>query len=144
MESAGKPVVARLAESEKILFGPDAHYHKLVGGGGMPIFTGIQTSQPGYATPVHSHPYVEMLFVIEGTAEAWLEGHEDEAVRLEAGDMCALPPNRPHGYRTVGDKPMRVLGIHCSPTREVSFADGSATGENGYQVLDERLQPVRR
>ena len=143
MEPKARPEVARLAESEKILFGPDAHYHRLIGGAGMPIFTGIQTSQPGYATPVHWHPYVEMLFVIEGTAEAWLDGHEDEAVRLEVGDMCALPPFKPHAYRTVGDKPMRVLGIHCAERRDVRFVDGSATGENGYQILDQRLQPVR-
>jgi mannose-6-phosphate isomerase-like protein (cupin superfamily) len=143
MEPNAKPTVARLSESEKIVFGPDAHYNKLIGEAGMPIFTGIQTSQPGYATPVHSHPYVEMLFIIEGTCEAWLDGHEDEAMRLEAGDMCALPARKPHAFRVVGDKPMRLLGIHCSPKREVHFADGSATGENGYQVLDEQLRPLK-
>ena len=36
--------------------------------------TGIQTSQPGYETRVHSHPYVEVLTVIEGRGEAWLDG----------------------------------------------------------------------
>jgi len=139
-----KPSIARLAESKKILFGPDAHYHKLIGEAGMPIYTGIQTSQPGYATPVHWHPYVEMLFVIEGACEAWLDGQKDEAVRLEAGDMCALPPLRPHAYGTVGDRPMRVLGIHCSPSRIVHFVDDLATDENGYQILDEKLQSIRK
>ena len=142
MVPKAEPTIARLSQSEKVPFGPLAHYHKLVGGEAMPVFTGIQTSEPGYSTPVHWHPYVEMLFVIEGVAEAWLEGQEDRPVRLEAGDMIALPPLAPHGYRTVGDRPMRVLGIHCSPGRIVHFVDGHATDKNGYQILDENLQPV--
>ena len=36
--------------------------------------TGIQVSQPGYVAPMHSHPYVELLFVVEGETEVWLQG----------------------------------------------------------------------
>ena len=59
--------IARLSESEAVSFGPLAHYNKLTGDDGLPIFTGVQTCKPGYQTPLHWHPYVECLFVIEGT-----------------------------------------------------------------------------
>ena len=64
-----RPKVARLGESEKVSFGPAAFYQALLGDGDTPIFLGIQTSEPGYETEVHAHPYVETLFVLDGEAE---------------------------------------------------------------------------
>ena len=111
--------IARLSESEPVSFGPLAYYNKLTGDDGLPIFTGIQTCKPGYQTALHWHPYVECLFVIEGVAEAWLEGQEASPVRLEAGDMIALPACTPHVFRNPGPGQLRLLGIHGSPTRIV-------------------------
>ena len=89
--------VIRLADREVVKFGPDATYQLILGDdeGTTPIRTGIQTSQPGYVAPVHSHPYLEVLYVLEGVAEAWIDGRENEKVRLEKGDTVALPPNVP-------------------------------------------------
>ena len=44
-------------------FGPDAYYQPILGdeAGSTPIRTGIQTSQPGYVAPMHSHPYLEVF-----------------------------------------------------------------------------------
>ena len=39
--------------------------------------TGIQVSEPGYAAPPHSHPYWELLLILEGEAEAWVSGAPD-------------------------------------------------------------------
>ena len=85
--------VIRLADTEVVKFGPDATYQLILGDdeGTTPIRTGIQTSQPGYVAPVHSHPYLEVLYVLEGVAEAWIDGRENEKVRLEKGDTVALP-----------------------------------------------------
>lgn len=135
--------IARLAESECVEFGPLAHYNPLIGDGETPVRTGIQTSQPGYVAPMHQHPYVELLFIIEGEAEAWLEGQEDAPTPLKAGDCIALPPNISHSFRVVGDRPMRLLGIHHSPERIVAYKDGTQTGDDGYAVLDKNLEPVR-
>lgn len=115
--------VARLAESKPISFGPLAEYRKLIGDDGLPVFTGVQTCLPGYQTPLHSHPYVECLFIIEGTAEAWLVGDEDRPARLEGGDMIALPTDVQHAFRNAGSSELRLLGIHCSPTRIVNRID---------------------
>lgn len=127
-----RPKVARLAESESVSFGPDAFYQALLGDGDTPIFLGIQTSEPGYQTEVHSHPYVETLFVLDGEAEVWLVGKEDEAARLGAGDCVAMPPDQAHGFRVVGDKTLRTLGIHASSERIADFVEGLETGEHGY------------
>ena len=75
-----------------------ATYRAIIGddtGEGLPIRTGIQTSQPGYQTRVHSHPYVETLTVISGRGEAWLDG-EAARIALEPGMTVVLPADRPH------------------------------------------------
>src|SRR6188508_3062437 len=53
-----------------------ATYQHVVGDrhGSTPFRIGIQTSPPGYRTPLHSHPYTEALTILEGEGEAWMEG----------------------------------------------------------------------
>src|SRR5712671_3835237 len=115
------PRVVRLDETERVSFGPLSHYQPIIGDdqGTTPVRTGIQTSQPGYVAPVHSHPYLEILHILDGAAEAWLEGKEDSKVLLRKGDTIALPPNAPHSFRVVGAEPLRLLGTHVSPQRIV-------------------------
>jgi mannose-6-phosphate isomerase-like protein (cupin superfamily) len=115
-----RPVVARLADSEAVSFGPLSFYNKLIGDGVLPMFTGVQTCAPGYQTALHWHPYAEYLFVIEGVMEAWVVNDEARPVRLEAGDMIALPADTPHVFRNPGPDKLRLLGIHHSPERIVN------------------------
>jgi mannose-6-phosphate isomerase-like protein (cupin superfamily) len=131
--------VIRLAETKTVPFGPDSFYQLLVGddAGNTPMRVGIQTAEPGYAAGMHSHPYLEVLHILEGTAEAWLEGQEDRPVRLEVGDTIALPPDTPHTFRAVGDRVLRLMGIHASPTRIVRYRDGRPASALGYPVVDE-------
>ena len=128
--------VVHLAHTDVVKFGPDATYQLILGDdeGTMPIRTGIQTSQPGYVAAPHSHPYIEVLHILDGTAEAWIDGEEDGKVRLEKGDTIALPPNVPHSFRVVGDQVLRTLGTHVSPKRIVNYKDGRTTDARGYQV----------
>jgi quercetin dioxygenase-like cupin family protein len=130
--------VVRLKDVEPVSFGPDAFYHLLVGdeAGSTPIRVGIQTSEPGYVTGLHAHPYVEVLHVLEGTAEAWLEGQEDRPLRLEVGDTITLPPDIPHAFRVVGDRVLRTLGVHASPKRISRYRDGQSTDARGYPARD--------
>jgi mannose-6-phosphate isomerase-like protein (cupin superfamily) len=131
MDPEGGPAeakVIRSADVEPINFGPLAEYRRLTGQDGLPVFTGVQTCAPGYATPLHWHPYVECLFVLEGEMEAFLKGQEDKPARLGPGDMIALPAGAPHIFRTLGDRTLRILGIHASPVRIVNVvSDQSAT-----------------
>jgi quercetin dioxygenase-like cupin family protein len=114
-----------------------ATYRAIIGddtGEGLPIRTGIQTSQPGYQTRVHSHPYVETLTVISGRGEAWLDGAPGDApggepgrIALEPGVTVVLPANRPHAFRVVGDAPLVTLGIHTFGKRIVNYKDAADT-----------------
>ena len=133
-----EPTVVRLDEIEKVPFGPNAYYQLILGDdeGSMPIRTGIQTSEPGYQAQMHSHPYIEILHVLEGTAEAWADGCEDRKVTLRKGDTIALPPNVAHTFRVVGNETLRTFGTHVSPKRIVQYKDGAKTDGQGYRVLD--------
>jgi quercetin dioxygenase-like cupin family protein len=121
-------ILIRHAERPSLTFPGGARYCPVIGddnGGGMPVRTGIQTSPPGYRTQPHSHPYVELLTVLEGEGEAWVEG-EDGVIKLEPGVTVALPANRVHGFRTLGDKPLVTFGIHTSEKRIVDYVDQPA------------------
>lgn len=61
--------VIRQAERPNVTLPGGALYKPIIGddtGDGLSVRTGIQNSPPGYATPPHSHPYVEVLTVLEG------------------------------------------------------------------------------
>ena len=118
----------RHAERPTVEFPGGATYQPIIGddtGAGMPIRTAIQTSQPGYQTRLHSHPYVEVLTVLEGRGEAWLDS-EDRVVALEPGMSIAFPANRVHGFRTVGHQPLVTYGVHASGKRIVNYVKTSA------------------
>ncbi len=125
--------IAKLAEAGRVEFGPLSFYHPLVADGDTPVRTGIQTAAPGYQATMHFHPYTELLFIIEGEAEVWLQGEEDKSQVLGAGDCVAIPPQTPHTFRVVGDKPMRLLGIHASAERKTTYI-GRETDAHGYPV----------
>ena len=132
------PQVVRLDGAQIVSFGPLSHYQPIIGdaAGTTPIRTGIQTAQPGYEAPVHSHPYLEVLHILDGVAEAWIDGQEDRKVVLRRGDTIALPPGVPHSFRVVGDETLRLLGTHASPTRIVDYKEGGRSDAQGYRVLD--------
>ena len=115
--------VVREAERPVVPFPGGATYRTLIGddnGAGLPLRTGIQTSEPGYATREHSHPYVEVLTVLSGRGEAWLYG-EEGTVAMEPGVTIAIPAGRVHGFRVLDDAPLVTLGIHASPKRIVDY-----------------------
>ena len=120
--------VIREEDRSVVDFPGGATYRTLIGddnGAGIPIRTGIQTSQPGYQTRVHSHPYVEVLTVIEGRGEAWLDG-EAGTIAMEPGVTISIPAGRAHGFRVVGDRRLVTYGIHTFPKRIVNYKDGPA------------------
>src|SRR5437762_13433520 len=116
--------VIRHAERPTVPFPGGATYRPIIGddtGAGLPIRTGIQTSPPGYQTRLHSHPYVEVLTVIEGRGEAWLADKEG-VVPLEPGVSIALPANRPHAFRAIRDEARVTFCTHVSHQRIVNYA----------------------
>ena len=97
-----------------------ATYQTIVGddAGSTPVRIGVQTSPPGYSTGTHSHPYLEVVSVIEGEGEAWIEGQEG-VVRIGPGSTLVLPAGLKHGFRCTGPGVLRTYGVHASPDRIV-------------------------
>ncbi|MBV9967390.1 MAG: cupin domain-containing protein [Alphaproteobacteria bacterium] len=129
MSNDGPATIRVIRETEQpvVPFVGGATYRPIVGdetGEGLPIRTGIQTSPPGYATRVHSHPYVETLMVLAGQGEAWLDG-EAQRVTLEPGVTVVLPANKPHAFRVLGDQPLVTFGIHTFGKRVVNYKDAA-------------------
>lgn len=105
-----------------------ATYQTLVGDGpdgaapqSDPVRIGIQTSPPGYATPLHSHPYDEILTVLDGAGLCWTADGEEMA--MQKGVTLILPAGLPHAFRTTGDDPLVTYGLHLSGERLVDIHD---------------------
>jgi quercetin dioxygenase-like cupin family protein len=113
--------VVELAKVPKEPFPGGASYQTLVGDaeGSTPVRLGLQISPPGYKTPLHSHPYWEILTVVDGEGEAWIEG-SDDMIPMKQGITLVMPTNVRHYFRALGDKPLRTYGIHVSPHRIVN------------------------
>jgi mannose-6-phosphate isomerase-like protein (cupin superfamily) len=127
-ETIPMPILIRHCERPELTFPGGARYCPIIGddnGAGVPVRTGIQTSAPGYWTQPHSHPYVELLTVLEGEGEAWVDG-QNGPIRLEPGVTIALPANRVHSFGTVGDTPLVTFGIHTSEKRIVDYVNPTA------------------
>ena len=102
-----------------------AAYTPIVGddtGEGLPVRTGIQVSPPGHQVRPHSHPYAEILTVLEGTGEAWLIG-EAARIALEPGVTIVVPAGRAHAFCATGDRPLVTFGIHTNGKRLVDYLD---------------------
>lgn len=80
---------------------------------------------PGASLATHADSAEEILYVLEGEAEATVA---DETARLRAGQLAVVPAMAPHGLRNVGDGPLRVLGFFASSTVVSTFEEPPAPG----------------
>jgi quercetin dioxygenase-like cupin family protein len=66
--------------------------------------------EPGVASPKHSHPGVEVAFVLEGTFEYQLEGRPP--VTLKAGDSLFIPAGTAHVAKNIGGSSASELATY--------------------------------
>ena len=112
--------IVDLKNISKQQFPNGATYQTIVGdeAGSTPVRVGVQISPPGYSTGTHSHPYMEIVSIIEGEGEAWMEEQEG-VIAIGPGTTLVMPANVKHGFRVTGTEPLKTYGIHESPTRIV-------------------------
>jgi mannose-6-phosphate isomerase-like protein (cupin superfamily) len=79
---------------------------------GAPFSSYIVTAKPGQGPPLHTHPYVEVAFTIEGCAPITLG---DDTREVEAGGIVVIPANTPHRFVNSGKTILRQINIHASP-----------------------------
>jgi mannose-6-phosphate isomerase-like protein (cupin superfamily) len=81
-----------------------------------------QWCEPGCGAPTHLHAVEEVLTVLEGQAEFWIE-NEREAV--SAGQSVIVPAGRHHGFRNTG-----VATLHVQSTLAAPIFEGSYQNQN--------------
>ena len=79
---------------------------------GAPFSAYIVMAQPGKGPPLHTHPYVEVAFTIEGTATITVG---EEKREVQAGSIVVIPANTPHRFVNTGETPLRQIDIHAGP-----------------------------
>jgi quercetin dioxygenase-like cupin family protein len=79
---------------------------------GAPFSAYIVDAKPGKGPPLHTHPYVEVAFTLEGCATITVGDEERE---VNAGGIVVIPANTPHRFVNSGDTPLRQIDIHASP-----------------------------
>jgi len=79
---------------------------------GAPFSAYIVKARPGQGPPLHTHPYVEVAFTLEGRATITVG---DEQRELKAGGIVVIPADTPHRFVNSGDTTLRQIDIHASP-----------------------------
>ncbi len=85
---------------------------------------------PGSTLATHRDSAEEILYVLEGEAEAHVG---EERGTLRAGELAIVPAMAPHGLRNAGDGTLRVLGTFSSSTVVSTFEE--PMGPGGPQVV---------
>jgi mannose-6-phosphate isomerase-like protein (cupin superfamily) len=79
-----------------------------------------QWCAPGRGAPTHLHAVEEVLSVLDGQAEIWVEA---ETVSLKAGQSLVVPAGRRHGFRNIGQTTLHVRATLAAPIFEAAYED---------------------
>ena len=96
--------------------------HYLVGEafGGANVSLIFFDGAPGDGPRLHTHPYVEVLIVLEGTA-TFDDGESKREVG--AGEMAVVPAGQAHAFVNSGTGRLRQIDIHVSPKFVTDWLD---------------------
>ena len=101
--------------------------------GSQHMTTGLTRFPVGAKVPMHSHNCDEQVTILEGEAEAELDG---ERHRLHAYDTTLIPANKLHRFVNIGISPMAILWIYTSTEVTRTFAE---TGETVAHLSERDL-----
>jgi len=101
--------------------------------GAKHLTTGITRFPVGAKVPMHSHNCDEQVTILEGKAEAELDGRRH---RLHPYDTTLIPANKPHRFVNVGTTPLAILWIYASSEVTRTFA---GTGETVAHLSERDL-----
>ena len=99
------------------------------------------SSSPGFGPPLHTHPYRELLYVLEGEYEFTLgQGEETRTILGRPGAAVAVDADVAHTFRNAGDTQGRLLFVHVPAALEEFFEEyGVPVG--GHGDLPDDLEP---
>ena len=70
---------------------------------------------PDAGAPTHVHPVEEVLTVVAGEAEIWIE---DQRMTVKAGQSARVPAGKRHGFRNSGAAGLHIHAILAAPIFE--------------------------
>jgi quercetin dioxygenase-like cupin family protein len=76
---------------------------------------------PAAGAPIHTHPVEEVLTVVAGEAEMWID---EKHIVLTSGQSLIVPAHRKHSFRSVGPEMLHIHAVLASPIFEATF-DGA-------------------
>ena len=71
-----------------------------------------QWCDPGHGAPTHLHAVEEVLHVIEGQADVWID---DRHATLTAGQLAIVPAGRKHGFSNSGTAVLHITSTLAAP-----------------------------
>ena len=77
---------------------------------GYNTVSGIAEIPAGGSAGRHTHPGVEMGYLLEGEADLIVDGRPDQ--HLKAGDSYSIPAGTVHDAKVHGDKVLKVLAVY--------------------------------
>lgn len=72
----------------------------------------LSTTRVNVGPPLHTHPYPEMVMILQGRAEFTLGAQKMEG---HAGQTIIIPANIAHAFRTLGPGRYESIAHHVSP-----------------------------
>ena len=82
----------------------------------LPVNVAVNRLEPGASEGSHTHggdsPLEELYYFLEGKGVMWMDGHD---VPVAAGDAVLVPQGVEHGFRNIGDGPLKLVIIWGVP-----------------------------
>lgn len=83
-----------------------------------------QWISPGCGARPHMHPVEEILTVLSGQTEFWLDGRWQPATE---GHSIVVPAGREHGFRNPGGGTLHLQAVLATPWFEASYEGQTET-----------------
>ena len=79
-----------------------------------------QWCEPGHGAPTHLHAVEEILHVIDGRADVWID---DTHATLVRGQLMIVPAGRKHGFSNTGGATLHIRSTLAAPVFEAAYDD---------------------
>ncbi len=83
-----------------------------------------QWCEPGHGAPTHLHAVEEVLHVLSGEADVWVN---DTHVTLKPGQLAVIPAGVKHGFTNSGTTELHIQSTLAAPVFEAAYDDKRET-----------------
>ena len=104
--------------------GVETRMRVAAGNGTVQLCIFEQWTAPGTGAPTHWHPVEEVLTVLEGQADVWID---DRHATLTNGQLTIVPAGRKHGFSNSGATTLHIQSTLAAPVFEAAYDDKRET-----------------